>query len=191
MSTPVNPAQQPVNAPPPPVIPPRDSRTRARVTLALLVILLGVIGYFAYQNWGTEAQQSKQGDCVSITGAKFSPKFEKVGCDAANVTHTVAKTLGTSGEKCPQPYDEFTETLDDKPAAKLCLIENLVEGTCLNNEMVQMDASSTRVDCGTKNAIKVVKVVKGQADKALCPAGAQALVYPDLPTTQCLALVEE
>jgi hypothetical protein len=191
MSTPLNPAQQQVNVPQQPAIPPRKSKARAWITLIVLVGLLGVGGYFVYQNWGTEAEQTKPGECVSITGAKFSPKFEKLGCDSPNVTHVVAKSLGTSGEKCADPYSEFTETLDEKPVAKLCLIENLAEGTCLKDELVQMDASSKRVDCGEKDAIKVVKVVKGQADKALCPAGSQAFVYPDLPTTQCFALAKE
>jgi hypothetical protein len=190
MSTPVNPAQQQVNVPPQPPIPTPGSKARGRIVLIVLVVLLGVGGYFVYKNWGTEAQQTKPGECVSITGPKFSPKFEKLACDSPNATHTVAKSLGTSGEKCADPYSEFTETLDEKPVAKLCLIENLPEGVCLKDEMVQMDASSKRVDCSTPEAIKVVKVVKGQADKALCPEGSQAFVYPDLPTTQCFALAK-
>jgi hypothetical protein len=102
MSTPVNPAQQQLNVPPRPPIPARRSRTRAWVTLIMLVAVLGVPGYFAYQNWGTEAEQSKPGDCVSVTGAKFSPRFEKLGCDSPNVTHLHAVLRPREGVTAPE-----------------------------------------------------------------------------------------
>jgi hypothetical protein len=193
MSTPV--PQQPVNLPPPPAPPPpgpgKKSSTRARITLLVLVLLLAVGGYFAWQNWGTAAARTNPGDCVSVTGASFDPKFEKLSCDSPDVTHVVAKSLGTSGESCGDAYDEFTQTLDGKPVAKLCLIPNLVEGTCLKNSIVQIESAPEKVDCGSADAIKVVKVVKGKGDKALCPEGAEATVYQEPPLTQCLALASD
>jgi hypothetical protein len=193
MSTPVNPPVQPPADPTPQPATPapaRKSAARARITLAVLVALLAVGGYFAYKNWGSEASRTNVGDCVSITGAKFDPKFEKLACDSPNATHVVAKSLGTSSQSCGDPYGEFTETLDGEPSAKLCLIPNYVEGTCFKSEVVSIDSSPDKIDCSAADAIKVVKVVRGIADKSVCPEDADAEVYPEPPTTQCLALAK-
>lgn len=164
-------------------------KTGAARTIVLVVVLavFGGIGYLIWQNWSTEAAGTKAGECVSITGAKFSPKFEKVACDAPTVTHTVAKSLGTSAESCADPYAEFTETLDGEPVSKLCLIPNMVEGMCFEGKIVSMDSSVEKTDCSAERAVKVVKVLKDKADAAACPAGSKGTTYPEPPTTHCLA----
>jgi hypothetical protein len=197
MSTPANPPapqQPPVILPPPPGPPvaptPKKKSVAGRMISVVVAVAVAAGVYFVAQNLNkSEATSTKAGDCVSMSGTTSNPKFEKVGCDAANVTHIVGKSLGKSGESCGEPYGEYTETLDNKPVAKLCLVQNLVEGTCFKNG-VSADVTVQKIECSQKDAVKVAKVIKGTADKNACPKETDdATVYPEPPTTHCLVVV--
>lgn len=152
--------------------------------ISIIVALAVSGGFYAYRYFSSDAAQSSVGDCASVTGSMLSPTYAKVGCDAPNASYVVAKVLGSTSEKCGEPYSEYTEKVPRGPSSKLCLMDNFAEGACYEGRQ-PLGVEFRKVDCGAPNTTKISKVVKGKADGSVCEKGAIPLVFPEPPTTYC------
>ncbi|WP_439662982.1 LppU/SCO3897 family protein [Lentzea sp. HUAS TT2] len=112
---------------------------------------------------------AKPGDCASVTGTTFSPKYKQVDCNAPEANYFIAKAMKSTSEACPsEDYAEYTESGRRSSSLKLCLVEKLEEGKCYEEELVKMNMEGMKVvDCSKGNnefavqkVLKVEKVVK-------------------------------
>ncbi|WP_158848407.1 LppU/SCO3897 family protein [Saccharothrix deserti] len=182
-------APQYQNAPQAAQVPPEPPKKKkgviARILTAIIGLVVAGVVIYGVNYFTSDAAQSKAGDCASLTGTTTKPEFKTVDCGSAEANYTIGKVLGGPGEACGgDGYDEYTETARRGPDSKLCLVPNLVEGSCYVLEGNQMGYPV--VDCGTSSAFKLVKQVKGTADEALCTESAP-LTYPEPKMTLCFA----
>ncbi|MGI5503286.1 LppU/SCO3897 family protein [Lentzea sp. CA-135723] len=121
---------------------------------------------------------AKPGDCASVTGTTFSPKYKKVDCSAPEANYFIAKAMNSTSEACPsEDYAEYTESGRRSSSLKLCLVEKLEEGKCYEEELVKMNMEGMKpVDCskgGNEFAVqkifKIEKVVR--EGNAQCATG--------------------
>ncbi|MFD1146371.1 LppU/SCO3897 family protein [Saccharothrix hoggarensis] len=181
----------PASAPPPSVqqgqaLPPEPKKKKgvlARILTAIIGIVVAGVVVYGINYFTSDAAQSKAGDCASLTGTATKPEFKTVDCGAAEANYTIGKVLGSTTESCNGAYDEYTETARRGPDSKLCLVPNLVEGSCYELENTSK-MGYPAVDCGTSGAYKLVKQLKGTEDEAACTDGAP-LTYPEPKLTLC------
>ncbi|MGW5049615.1 LppU/SCO3897 family protein [Actinokineospora sp. NPDC004072] len=145
------------------------------------VVALVVAGGVAYaiNYFGSDAAQTKAGDCASVTGTASSPDFSTVDCTAPEANYTVGKVLSSTSESCGGKYDEYTESNRRGPDSKLCLVPILFDGECH-----QLEGSSMgypKAPCTTPGAMKIAKI-QSEDD---CPDGV-VLDYPEPKTLYCL-----
>ncbi|MET9232307.1 hypothetical protein [Lentzea sp. NPDC003310] len=173
------PPGQPLGQPMPYGPPPKKSGAGKIIgSIIGIVVLVGVgILVKALISGGLSSitePSAKPGDCASVTGTTFSPKYKKVDCGSAEANYIIAKAMKSTSEACPsEDYAEYTESGRRTSSLKLCLVEKLEEGKCYQEELVKMNMEGMKpVDCskGTSPAavqkvLKVEKVVKsGTAD---------------------------
>ncbi|MFL6123628.1 hypothetical protein, partial [Actinophytocola sp.] len=147
-------------------------------------VILGVIGFFVWKNWGTAPSNSQVGDCIKVNSVgSTDADVEKIDCNNKDAVYKVAATHDDAGAKCPEgDYVSYTETggSDD---LLLCLTLNAKEGECF----VQGDADK-RVDCGDPGAtFMVTKILTGTTDLQSCPGEGekQGYAYADPKLVQC------
>ncbi len=139
---------------------------------AAVVVILG--GYLLMTSGG--GAHPEPGDCASIAGQADQPRYEARDCGAEQANVKVAKVVDDVAQ-CPKggaPYSTYTGSVT------LCLIPNFVEGACYRQDR---SAGVIRVDCGTADAIRVVKAAQGTTS---CGDG-RTLAYPEPSVTFCLA----
>jgi hypothetical protein len=178
--TPETPQQQEQSAP-------KKKSAFARVAGTILAFLLVGAAVYAFNYFTSDAARTKAGACASLTGSENKPEFKTVDCGAAEANYTVGKVLGSTSESCGGTYDEYTERSSRGPESKLCLVPNMVEGSCYDMDGTGM--GYPKVDCGKEGALKAVKVAKDVQDDALCEENAP-LSFPEPKLTICLAPVE-
>jgi hypothetical protein len=192
------PQGQPVQGPPPGQLPPPPGQgqwpqggpapkpkkgfPRWLISLIVLVVIGG--GVYAFNYFTNDAAQAKAGDCAHLSGTESKPDYKAVGCDSAEATHTVGKTMSSTTAPCGGDYDEFTLTQSRGPDTKLCLFPNMVEGNCY--DLDSPDMSYPKVDCGSPKAVKVTKIVKDKNDESLCGKEEQPWSIPTPPRTMCI-----
>lgn len=151
-----------------------------KVGLGIVVVLaLVLLGGFVLNQLGDATKAARAGDCARISGALDNPRYEALDCGSEQANVKIAKVLDWNEKTCPSGgMDYSTYTAD----ATLCLMPNFVEGACYGQDS---ESGIARVDCVTKDSVKVAKVVSGKADQAACP-NARAAVFPEPATTFCL-----
>lgn len=151
-----------------------------KVGLGIAVVFaLVVIGGFVLNQFGGSAQAAQVGDCARISGAQDSPSYTALGCDEVQANVKIAKVLPWNEDKCPtggMDYSTYTGS------ATYCLMPNFKEGACYGQDRL---TGIAKVDCATKDAVKVVKVINGKADRAAC-GETRSAVFPEPATTFCL-----
>ncbi|GAB2988281.1 LppU/SCO3897 family protein [Saccharothrix stipae] len=181
---PGNPQYQ--NAPQAQQIPPAPKKKRGVVATVVSVVvglaLFGAVGY-GINYLTSDAAKSEAGQCASLTGTTSKPDFKTVDCGSTEANYTIGKVLGSTSESCGGYYDEYTET-GRGPDSKICLVPNMVEGSCYELEGNQMGYPV--VDCAKSGAFKLVKQVKGSEDESACTDGAP-LTFPEPKMTLCFA----
>ncbi|MCC8247885.1 LppU/SCO3897 family protein [Saccharothrix luteola] len=179
------------NAPQGQPIPPAPKKKGivARILTAIIGIAVAGVVVYGINYFTSDAAQSKAGDCASVTGTNTKPEFKTVDCGSAEANYTIGQVLDSTTAKCASEYyDEYTETARRGPDSKLCLVPNLVEGSCYDlDSTTQMGYPA--VDCGKAGTVKLVKLIKGSADESACGEGAP-LTFPEPKTTLCFAPTE-
>jgi hypothetical protein len=151
-----------------------------KVGLGFAVVLaLVLIGGFVMNQLGDVATAAKAGDCARISGALDSPKYQAFDCGSEQANVKIAKVLDWNEKTCPSGGMDYSTYTGD---ATLCLMPNFVEGSCYGQDT---DAGIAKVDCATKDSVKVAKVFTGKADQAACGAS-RAAVFPEPAVTFCL-----
>lgn len=179
-------APQYQNAPQPQQVPPAPKKKSVVVRILTAIVGIAVAGVVIYgiNYFTSDAAQSKAGECASLTGTTTKPDFKTVDCGSTEANYTIGKVLGSTSESCGGYYDEYTETARRGPDTKVCLVPNMVEGSCYELEGNQMGYPV--VDCGKSGAFKLVKQVKGSEDESACTDGAP-LTFPEPKMTLCFA----
>jgi hypothetical protein len=174
-------------APPPPApeqqqgqAAPKKSSLAKRIGGVVVGLIVAAGVAYAFNYFGSDAAQTKAGDCASITGSSSKPEFTTVGCEAPEANYIIGKVLESNTESCGDNYDEYTETSSRGPDSKLCLVPKLVSGEC--HDVSGSGMGYPVVDCSATGALKVTTV----NDEAECTEG-EALAYTEPKTIYCLA----
>lgn len=193
---------QPMGQPMPYGPPPKKSGAGKVIgSIVTIVVLVGVgILVKVLIGGGLSAitePSAKPGDCASVTGTTFSPKYKKVDCSAPEANYLIAKAMKSTSEACPsEDYAEYTESGRRSSSLKLCLVEKLEEGKCYQEELVKMNMEGMKViDCSkggnefaVQKTLKVEKVVK--AATAECgEATAISYAEPAPGITYCISAI--
>ncbi|GAA4295998.1 hypothetical protein ACFQV2_17130 [Actinokineospora soli] len=167
---------------------PSDAPKKPSVLRRVLgfVVALVVAGAVAYgiNYFGSDAAQTKAGDCASLTGTSSDADFKTVDCGAPEANYTVGKVLSSTGESCGENYDQYTETARRGPDSKLCLVPRLESGKCHDFDSTGMGYPV--IECTASNAV----MVKTVASEAECADG-KALAYTEPKTIYCLTAPTE
>jgi len=151
-----------------------------KVGLGIAVVLaLVLLGGIVLNQLGGVATAARVGDCARISGSHDNPKYQALDCASEKATVKIAKVLPWNEQQCPSggmDYSTFTGE------STLCLMPNFVEGSCYGQDP---DSGIAKVDCATKDSVKVAKVLSGKTDRAAC-GDARAAVFPEPAVTFCL-----
>jgi hypothetical protein len=151
-----------------------------KVGLGIAVVLaLVLLGGIVLNQLGDVAATAKVGDCARISGSHDNPKYQQLDCASEKATVKIAKILQWNEDKCPSGGMDYSTYTGD---STFCLMPNFVEGACYGQDP---DTGITKVDCSTKDSVKVAKVLTGKTDRAACGA-ARAAVFPEPAVTFCL-----
>jgi hypothetical protein len=147
------------------------------IAVVLALVLLG--GFVLNQLGGAAKTTAQVGDCARISGALDNPTYQSLDCASEKANVKIAKVLAWNEQKCPTGGMDYSTYTGD---ATLCLMPNFVEGSCYGQDS---DTGIAKVDCTTKDSVKVAKVLSGKADRAACGT-ARAAVFPEPAVTFCL-----
>ncbi|MFS8099993.1 hypothetical protein LFM09_22970 [Lentzea alba] len=151
-----------------------------KVGLGIAVVFaLVLLGGFVLNQLGDVAKAAQVGDCARITGALDNPKYQALDCASEMANVKIAKILPWNEQKCPSGGMDYSTYTGD---STFCLMPNFVEGSCYGQDP---ESGIAKVDCTTKDAVKVAKVLSGKADRAACGDG-RAAVFPEPAVTFCL-----
>ncbi|HEX7308683.1 LppU/SCO3897 family protein [Lentzea sp.] len=143
------------------------------------VVALLLLGGFVLHQLGDVAKTARAGDCARISGALDSPRYQALDCGSEQANVKVAKVLQWNESKCPSGGMDYSTYTGD---STLCLMPNFVQGSCYGQDA---EAGIAKVDCATKDAVKVDKVLTGSTDGAAC-GDSRAAVFPEPAVTFCL-----
>lgn len=144
-----------------------------------VVLALVLLGGFVLNQLGDAAEAARVGDCARISGSQDNPKYQALDCASEQATVKIAKILPFNEQKCPSGGMDYSTYTGD---STLCLMPNFVEGACYGQDP---QSGIAKVDCTTKDSVKVAKVLTGKADRAAC-GDARAAVFPEPAVTFCL-----
>lgn len=151
-----------------------------KVGLGVAVVLaLVLLGGFVLNQLGDVAKAAQVGDCARISGSQDNPKYQALDCASEKATVKIAKVLQWNEDRCPSGGMDYSTFTGD---STLCLVPNFVEGSCYGQDP---DSGIAKVDCSTKDAIRVARVLTGKTDRAAC-GDARAAVFPEPAVTFCL-----
>jgi hypothetical protein len=164
---------------------------RKPVLVIAAVAVVAVAGLVFIQFTG--GPRAKAGECVTVANAEGNrADVASTGCGAENARFKVGKVLGDSGGNCPAGDDEYIQVVPGSGGGKLCLLPNLVEGSCYRP--ADNDDSFSRSDCTGEETLKVAKVIASAGGDVECPDTGDdfvSIVYPEPPTTYCLSPVQK
>jgi hypothetical protein len=163
----------------------KSSKKKVWLIIGIVVVALIVGGVLVSVLNKNGASKAEAGDCIKVNSAtEKSADVEKIDCNDRIAVFKVAKKLGNDTDQCPTPdYEKYTQSGGGSDFA-LCLMLNAKDGDCFAK--LEDPAKRSRVDCANAE-FKVVKVSNGKADEGECDAQSAPLVYPEPPTTFCLA----
>jgi hypothetical protein len=151
-----------------------------KVGLGIAVVLaLALLGGIVLNQLGDVATAARVGDCARISGSHDNPKYQALDCASEKATVKIAKILPWNEQQCPSGGMEYSTYTGE---STLCLMPNFVEGACYGQDP---DSGIAKVDCATKDSVKVAKVLSGKTDHAAC-GDARAAVFPEPAVTFCL-----
>jgi hypothetical protein len=158
------------------------------LVIAALAVALAAGFVFIQFTGGPEA---KAGECVTVADAGGNrADVASTACGAENARFRVGKVLADSRGSCPAGDDEYIQVVPGS-GGKLCLLPNLVEGSCYRP--ADNDDSWGRSACSGEETVKVTKVIPAAGADVECPDGGDdlvSIVYPEPPTTYCLSPVQ-
>jgi len=143
-----------------------------------VVFLLVIVGGFVLNQLGGSTTTAEVGDCARISGAQDSPRYQALGCDEAQANVKIAKILPWNEDKCPSGGMDYSTYTRD---STYCLMPNFKEGACYGQDQ---ETGIAKVDCATKDSVKVLRVLN-KNDRAAC-GPARAAVFPEPAVTFCL-----
>jgi hypothetical protein len=165
--------------PPPPPAGPKKAARWPKVLLGTVLLAVIAVAVYVVLNRGRDTTVAvEQGQCVKVVSAE-NAEAVPADCGSPDAVYRVAKKV--SG---PCPQGEYTE-LTSGDGVKLCLTLNATEGDCFKMTSAGRNKMHTRVPCAAAE-YRVLKVVAGQADKALCAAGNVVATYAEPASTLCL-----
>ncbi|SDN04066.1 hypothetical protein SAMN04488074_13245 [Lentzea albidocapillata subsp. violacea] len=151
-----------------------------KVGLGIAVVLaLVLLGGFVVNQLGDVATAARAGDCARISGALENPTYQALDCGSEQANVKIAKVLDWNEKACPSGGMDYSTYTGD---ATLCLMPNFVEGACYGQDS---ESGIAKVDCSTKDSVKVAKVFSGKTDRTVCGAS-RAAVFPEPAVTFCL-----
>ena len=151
-----------------------------KVGLGIAVVLaLALLGGFVLNQLGGVAKTAQVGDCARISGALDNPKYQAVDCGSEQANVKIAKILQWNEHKCPDGGMDYSTYTGD---STFCLMPNFVEGACYGQNP---ETGIAKVDCTTKDSVKVAKVLAGKTDGAAC-GNSRAAMFPEPAVTFCL-----
>jgi hypothetical protein len=151
-----------------------------KVGLGIAVVFaLVLLGGFVLNQLGDVATAARVGDCARISGSQDNPKYQALDCASEKATVKIAKILSFDERKCPAGGMDYSTYTGD---STFCLMPNFVEGACYGQDA---DSGIAKVDCATKDSVKVAKVLTGKTDRAAC-GDTRAAVFPEPAVTFCL-----
>lgn len=151
-----------------------------KVGLGIAVVLaLVLLGGFVVNQLGDVARSAQVGDCARISGALDNPKYQALDCGSEQANVKIAKILPWNEKACPSGGMDYSTYTGD---STFCLMPNFVEGACYGQDP---DTGIAKVDCATRDAVKVARVLRGKADRAAC-GKSRAAVFPEPAVTFCL-----
>ncbi|MET7772363.1 hypothetical protein [Nocardia sp. NPDC005366] len=166
---------------------PGDSTLVEVLKLVGAFLVLGLAIFAARTYFATDGQKIAIGQCAKLSGSTVKAEFTVAECGDADANYVVAQRLdGADAECASRDYESYYQTSGDEYT--LCLRLNVAEGDCVNSVLM---GASTRVDCTAAADFKVVRIIRGTADRSACDSAAadeDAIVYPKPdPMTLCLA----
>lgn len=151
-----------------------------KVGLGIAVVFaLVLLGGFVLNSLGDVAKTARVGDCARISGAQNNPKYQVLDCASERANVKIAKILPWNEDKCPAGGMDYSTFTGD---STFCLMPNFVEGACYGQDT---DTGIVKVDCATKDSVKVAKVLTGRTDRVAC-GDSRAAVFPEPAVTFCL-----
>ncbi|MFI6101814.1 hypothetical protein ACIA8G_40225 [Lentzea sp. NPDC051213] len=151
-----------------------------KVGLGIAVVFaLVLLGGFVLNQLGDVAKAAQVGDCARISGALDNPKYQALDCASEKANVKIAKILPWNEDKCPSGGMDYSTYTGD---STFCLMPNFVEGACYGQDS---ETGIARVECTTKDSVKVAKVVSGKTEGVAC-GDARAAVFPEPAVTFCL-----
>ncbi|MEU0885494.1 hypothetical protein ABZ345_43505 [Lentzea sp. NPDC005914] len=144
-----------------------------------VVVALVLLGGFVLNQLGGAAEAARVGDCARISGSHDNPRYQALDCASEKATVKIAKILPFNEQKCPSGGMDYSTYMGD---STFCLMPNFVEGACYGQDP---ESGIAKVDCTTKDSVKVAKVLTGQTDRAAC-GDSRAAVFPEPAVTFCL-----
>ncbi|HUQ58301.1 LppU/SCO3897 family protein [Lentzea sp.] len=143
------------------------------------VLALVLLGGFVLTQLGDAAQTEKVGDCARISGALDNPRYEAVDCTSEQANVKIAKILRWNEDRCPSGGMDYSTYTGD---STFCLMPNFVQGSCYGQDP---ETGIAKVDCATKDSVKVARVLTGSTDGAAC-GDSRAAIFPEPAVTFCL-----
>ncbi len=143
------------------------------------VVVLVLLGGFVVNQLGGAARTARAGDCARISGALDNPRYEALDCTSEQANVKIAKVLRWNEDKCPSGGMDYSTYTGD---STLCLMPNFVQGSCYGQDK---ETGIAKVDCTTKDSVKVAKVLTGSTDGAAC-GDSRAAIFPEPAVTFCL-----
>ncbi|ONI90525.1 hypothetical protein ALI22I_12425 [Saccharothrix sp. ALI-22-I] len=134
-----------------------------------------VAGAFAFTVLTGGPRTPEPGACARIEGEADAPKYRAMDCGSDQANVKIAKVVDDAS-KCPTggaPYSTYTGS------ATLCLIPNLVEGACYQQDQL---AGLRKVECTTADVVRVVKAATG----TVTCGDDRTVRYPEPAVTFCL-----
>jgi uncharacterized low-complexity protein len=196
------PGQMPPGQPMPYAPPPKKS-SAGRIIGSIVAFVLVAGGVILVKSLiagglsGLTEPSAKAGDCASVTGTTFSPKYKKVDCSSPEANYIIGKAMNSTTEACPTTnYTSYTESGRRRSSLKLCLVEKFEEGKCYQDDLVAVNMETKVVDCSaprnqitTEQVVKVEKVIKSANGDC---GEAKALSFPEPAPgiTYCLTAVD-
>lgn len=153
-----------------------------------VVFLLAIGGIFFFVSRTT----TKTGDCAEPRSmSRDRVELAKVDCSSPKAAYRQAFYASGVNAECPDG-DYYAQrnngSRKDKRTSYSCFMLHVREGDCLKLTSFGKVSLYEKVACGAgAGAVKVVEVVAGKVDQALCTGGAEPRVYREPATTVCLA----
>lgn len=144
-----------------------------------VVLALVLLGGFVVSRLGDAAKAARVGDCARISGTLDSLDYQALDCASEQATVKIAKILPWNEKSCPSGGMDYSTYVGE---STLCLVPNFVEGACYGQHS---DTGIAKVDCATKDSVRVAKVVSGKADRGVC-GESRAAFFPEPAITFCL-----